>query len=77
MTAVPVWFTMGVMVVDRGRRLSIRIADEERVMLEALADRDGISASDFVRMFIRRAYAEAFGDKPPKVKGSTRAKRTA
>ncbi|HLV65212.1 MAG TPA: hypothetical protein VKY73_05345 [Polyangiaceae bacterium] len=37
-------------------------------MLRALAERDGISASDYVRMFIRKDYAEKFGDKPPKPK---------
>jgi len=55
-------------VVERDRRLSIRIADEEWAMLRALAERDGISASDYVRMFIRKDYAEKFGDKPPKPK---------
>ena len=38
----------------------------ERDMLRAVAERDGITASDWVRLTIRRAYAEAFGDKPPK-----------
>lgn len=33
-------------------------------MLAALAERDGVSQSDVVRQFIRRAYREAFGDKP-------------
>ncbi len=36
-------------------------------MLQALADADGLSASDIVRTLIRRAYSERFGDrKPPK-----------
>lgn len=38
-------------------------------MLQALADRDGIAVSDVLRIFIRRAYAEAFGDKAPKKGG--------
>jgi hypothetical protein len=35
-------------------------------MVQALADADGVSASDYVRLFIRRTYAEKFGDKKPK-----------
>lgn len=35
-------------------------------MLRALAERDGVTASDYVRMFIRRDYAEKFGGKLPK-----------
>jgi hypothetical protein len=37
---------------------------EEKAMLGALADRDGLSASDKVRQWIRREYAEAFGAEP-------------
>jgi DNA-binding GntR family transcriptional regulator len=45
------------------------MSDEELAMLRALAERDGLSASDVLRLFIRRAYAEAFGDKkPPRIK---------
>ena len=50
-------------MVDRDKRLSIRIGDEERKMLEALAARDGLTVSDYVRLFARRAYAEAFPEK--------------
>ena len=53
-------------MVDRDSKLTIRIADEEVAMLRALAEKDGISASDVLRLFIRRAYAEAFGTKKPK-----------
>lgn len=45
-------------MVERDIRLSVKIAAEERAMLQALADRDGISVSDYVRLFIRREYAE-------------------
>jgi len=51
-------------VVDRDKRLSIRIGDEERKMLEALAKRDGLTVSDYVRLSARRAYADAFPAKP-------------
>ena len=38
-------------------------------LAQELAEAEGISASDFVRLFIRRAHAEKFGDKkPPKKK---------
>jgi uncharacterized protein (DUF1778 family) len=47
-------------MANRDRRLSIRIGDEERKMLDALAKRDGLTVSDYVRLFARRAYAEAF-----------------
>jgi predicted DNA-binding protein len=53
-------------MVERDRRLSIRIGDEEWQMLYALAEREGISASDYIRLFIRRTYAEAFGSAKPK-----------
>jgi hypothetical protein len=51
------------MVVPRDRRLNILISEEEQGMLQALADADGVTASDFVRTFIRKAHAERF---PPK-----------
>jgi len=43
---------------EREKRLSIRIDADERKMLEALAARDGLTVSDVVRLFARRAYAE-------------------
>ena len=52
------------MVVERTHRLSMRISEEEWKMLEALADVAGITASDWVRLRIREAYAE----QPPKKK---------
>lgn len=39
----------------------MRIAPSERAMLNELAERDGISSSDVVRVLIRRAHAAAFG----------------
>jgi hypothetical protein len=55
-------------MVDRRRtlNLNIRIAEDEAEMLKALAERQGLSASDVVRQFIRRAYAEAVPPKKPK-----------
>jgi hypothetical protein len=41
----------------------VRVDEDEAEMLKALADHQGLSASDVVRQFIRRAHAEAF---PPR-----------
>lgn len=43
------------------------ISDDEWAMLQALADRDGLTVSDHIRLYARRAHAEAFvSAKPPK-----------
>ena len=47
---------------QRDAKFQLRMAVDERRMLEALAERDGLSASDTVRQLIRREYASAFGD---------------
>jgi hypothetical protein len=47
--------------LQRDQIFQLRMTAEERSMLGALADRDGLSASDKVRQWIRREYAEAFG----------------
>ena len=54
--------------VERERSFRVRISDEELAMVHALADAEGLSASDIVRQLIRRHYIEKFGDKPPKRK---------
>jgi hypothetical protein len=36
---------------------------EEIEMLNAVADAEGLSASDVVRQLVRRAYVDRFGDK--------------
>ena len=45
--------------------LRIRMTEDERAMVAALAKSDGLSSSDIVRLLVRRAYKEAFGDKKP------------
>jgi uncharacterized protein (DUF1778 family) len=55
-------------MVDREKRINVRVSAEETAMLAALAEREGLSQSDVLRLFIRRAYAEAFGTKKPKQK---------
>ena len=54
---------------DRGRYITIRASDDEAAMLRALAEAEGITGSDVLRMFIRRAYAERFGQKKPRKGG--------
>jgi hypothetical protein len=53
-------------MVDRDRKLTIRIAAEELAMLSTLAEAEGVTQSDYLRLFIRRAYAEKFPPKRPK-----------
>jgi len=49
------------------------ISDEEWVMLQALAERDGLNVSDHIRLYIRRAHSELAGAaKPPPPKRRTR-----
>ena len=46
----------------------MRITPDEARMLKELAEADGLSASDVVRLQVRRYYAERFGAKPGTVK---------
>jgi hypothetical protein len=39
---------------------------DEVTMLQLLADKAGVTASDIVRTLVRKEYAATFGDKPPK-----------
>jgi hypothetical protein len=50
----------------RTELFNLRMSVDEMAMLRALADSMGLSAADVVRQSVRRAYAEKFGDKPPK-----------
>lgn len=44
----------------------MNISPEERAMLETLATREGLTASDWLRQAIRRAHAELKPAKPRK-----------
>jgi hypothetical protein len=44
----------------------MRVAPEEKQMITALADRDGQSASDYLRLLVRRTYETTFVEKPRK-----------
>jgi hypothetical protein len=54
------------MVIERNRRLSMLVSDDEWRMLQALADANGVTASDYVRQFIRREHDSKFAAKPKK-----------
>lgn len=61
------------MVEPRDGSLRIRISEEERRMLQAVAEQDGLSASDVIRQFIRREHKVRFGEgKTPTRKKVTR-----
>lgn len=47
------------------QRLHILVSDDESLMLDQLAEKDGVTPSDVVRRLIRRAYAELGGDIKP------------
>lgn len=53
---------------DRKERLNVRIAREELDMLEALAERAGLTSSDVVRMLVRDEYRAKFGEQKPRPK---------
>ncbi|HVW29556.1 MAG TPA: hypothetical protein VHC69_29535 [Polyangiaceae bacterium] len=50
----------------RASVFQIRISDEERLMLQVIADEDGVSAADVVRQFIRREWLRRYQDQVPK-----------
>jgi hypothetical protein len=54
----------------RTRVLNVRMTDEETAMLDAVAERDGQSVSDWIRLVVRTAFRKAFGTdaKPPRKK---------
>jgi hypothetical protein len=51
---------------DRTERFTMRVRLEEKRMISALADRDGLSASDYLRLLVRRTYAASFGSEKAK-----------
>lgn len=43
---------------DRPNQLKIRVSDQEHDMVSALAERDGQTIADYLRLLIRREYAD-------------------
>lgn len=50
-------------MAERTKALNVRVTDDEDRMLKALAEHQGMSISDVIRQYIRRAFLEAF---PPR-----------
>ncbi|HEX3345100.1 MAG TPA: hypothetical protein VHS09_11040 [Polyangiaceae bacterium] len=48
---------------EREDVITVRMSKDERKMVTILAEVDGISISDVVRMLVRRAHGERFGEK--------------
>ena len=51
---------------ERTARIAVRATPQELAMLHQLAEAEGISASDYIRMFVRQRWAEKHGTKKPK-----------
>jgi hypothetical protein len=50
----------------RDEKFQLRLTGDERRMLEAIAEYQGLSASDKIRQLIREAFVETFGEASPK-----------
>lgn len=59
------------MATKRDKQLHVLLSDEEERMLEAVADRRGLTSSDWIRQTIRQAYESD----PAFQQGSRRARR--
>jgi uncharacterized protein (DUF1778 family) len=62
-------------MVDRERRINIRVSESEAQMLQELAEAEGVSQSDFLRLYVRRAHAERFSSTSPKPKPKPKPKK--
>lgn len=52
---------------DRELNLNVRVTEEERAKLHALAEDRDLSASTLIRHWLREAYAARFGNASPSV----------
>lgn len=57
--------------LQRDQVFQLRMTPDEKEMLVALAEREGLTAADKVRQWIRREYASTFGE----ASGAKRPKR--
>jgi hypothetical protein len=53
---------------DRTERFTMRVRPEEKQMIATLAERDGLSASDYLRLLVRRTYEASFGQEKARKK---------
>jgi hypothetical protein len=51
------------MAPERPNQFKILLSDEELKMLRELAERDGLTASDYVRLFVRKESAQLKAEK--------------
>lgn len=58
---------------DRELNLNVRVTEEERAKLHALAEDRDLSASTLIRHMLRAAYEARFGTAAPKAKRTRRA----
>jgi len=65
---VPYGITLKMVDRKRERVLNVRLLDVESQMLAQLADREGVSVSEWIRNIIRAEHAAAFGRPKPKTK---------
>lgn len=63
-------YTMDSPKRTRSQSLIIRMNDDERAELDALAEDERSNASMVVRRLLRAAYVKRFGDKKPRRKGA-------
>jgi hypothetical protein len=61
------------MAPERTKAFQVRMSEEEFVMLTALAHEDAVSASDAVRLVVRREFERRFDEKRPSMQTSIRA----
>jgi hypothetical protein len=48
--------------LQRDEKFQLRLTGDERRMLEAIAENEGLSASDKIRQLIRREFLVTFGE---------------
>jgi len=49
--------------LDRTEKFQIRLTEQEKAMLELVADHEGLSASDLIRQFIRQKATPLMAEK--------------
>jgi hypothetical protein len=54
--------------LERAKFFQLRVTDDELAMLKRLAEADGVTASDVLRLFIRREHTSRFGELASKPK---------
>ena len=52
-------------LTERSNMVTVRMSDDERRMLDALALDQGLSASDILRLLVRESFWQKFGVRAP------------